>query len=44
MNINTQEVQKRAIEKLTNGKKTYNEGKTVPERQDGFKLFVEGIE
>ena len=44
MNINTAEVQKKAIENLVEGKKKFDNAKSKQAREEGYKLFVNGIE
>jgi len=44
MNINTSEVQKKAIENLVEGKKKFDNAKSKSQREEGYKLFITGIE
>jgi len=43
MNINTQEVQKKAIDMLTEGKNMFNNAKNKAEMTEGYNKFIEGI-
>jgi len=44
MNINTQEVQQKAIGLLTDGKTKFNAAKSKKVMEEGYATFVEGIE
>ena len=44
MNVDNQEVQKRALGLLQGGKDTFNEAKNKEGREKGYKDFVEGVE
>jgi vacuolar protein-sorting-associated protein 4 len=44
MNIDTQDVQKRALALLQGGKNTFNAAKTKEQRTEGYKQFIEGVE
>jgi len=44
MNINTQEVQQKAIALLTEGKEKFNSAKRKEDLEEGYKTFVSGIE